>query len=147
MTVGRLSGPTAAVCPWRWHWRWPCLTAKSLHQQQSWLVCWQVRAVPGDDPDGEEGLPLPVPPALLRRVPQVRRRGGHGQVHPLPHSLPLLVHAKGHPAPGPPRQGVPAPLLLPEQACISPSLAILIEAVRASGQSLTAETVSLGESV
>ena len=60
---------------------------------------------PGADSDGEERGALQVPSALLCRVSQVWRRCGYGQVHTLPNSVPLLLHAQGHPALAAPRKG------------------------------------------
>ncbi len=61
---------------------------------------------PGADSDGEERGSLQVPPALLCCVSQVWRRCGYGQVHTLPNSIPLLLHAQGHPALAAPCKGV-----------------------------------------
>ena len=41
------------------------------------------------------GLPLPLPPALLRSLRHQRGRQGHGQVHPLPQGLPRQLSAPG----------------------------------------------------
>ena len=73
-----------------------------------WLMDWmciQVRARAGADADGQERRTLQVPTALLHSLPEVWRWRGHGQVHPLSYSLPLLLYAQRHTEAAAPRQG------------------------------------------
>ena len=46
-----------------------------------------------------------MPSALLCGLPKVWRWGGHGQMHSLPHCIPLLLYAQGHSAPAAACQG------------------------------------------
>ena len=58
--------------------------------------CIQVCARLGADADGQERRSLQVPAALLHSLQEVWRWCGHGQVHPLPHSIPLFLYAQRH---------------------------------------------------